>query len=456
MTGAPARVAVDVGTATLRVAAAEPGGAPHLLARFPLPPEARGSGALFDDRVAAAVAEVLGRRPRELVVVLRSSGAGPRPGWFALADEVHTVPAAVAAGAGRRLVVDVGQRGARLTVLDETGVAVRTRCSTVGGTRLDDAVAELLGAGSADPGTPPRRVREKLSLMPSASVRGPDGDVRIDAGEVRASLAPILAELVDAARAVLSDEGPVPVLLIGGVARTPLLAELFDRAGCGPVTVAVRPDVAAVLGALRLPAAAMTPLGGGPAEGGSPDAVCRLPPPRRRRFRLAGAAAAAGVLPVVAMLGAGPAEPPPGVVVAQYGYAAALPPGWAHTGGLPERRRILLTLAAAPEGSDLVVVERSTLGYDTAAEPARAVAELRAVFESAASIGATLSGFTPGVRIAGREVVTYTERGPVGVIDWFVVFDGTDQLSVGCQHTAAGLDRVRRACEVVLGSVHRT
>jgi hypothetical protein len=42
------------------------------------------------------------------------------------------------------------------------------------------------------------------------------------------------------------------VLLIGGVARTPLLAELLDAAGPGR-RVADRPDSAAVVGALRLP-----------------------------------------------------------------------------------------------------------------------------------------------------------------------------------------------------------
>jgi hypothetical protein len=63
-------------------------------------------------------------------------------------------------------------------------------------------------------------------------------------------------------------------------------------------------------------------------------------------------------------------------VLAQYDYTLRLPPGWRHSGGLPERRRTLLTPAAAPAGSDLISVEQTALGYDSAAEPDRAYREL--------------------------------------------------------------------------------
>ena len=55
------------------------------------------------------------------------------------------------------------------------------------------------------------------------------------------------------ARGARRDGPALPVLLIGGVARAPLLAELLDAAGCADVAVAPRPDAAAVLGALRCP-----------------------------------------------------------------------------------------------------------------------------------------------------------------------------------------------------------
>jgi type VII secretion-associated protein (TIGR03931 family) len=143
----------------------------------------------------------------------------------------------------------------------------------------------------------------------------------------------------------------------------------------------------------------------------------------------------------------------------QYGYAVRIPVGWAHTGGLPERRRSLLTPAGAPDGSDLISVERTLLGYDAEAEPQRARAELRAEFDRAVAGGAPLAGFDGDARFAGRIVVTYREtaRGTDRAeVDWYVVLDGEAQLSVGCRHTAAGAARVAAACATVVDSLHRT
>ena len=120
---------------------------------------------------------------------------------------------------------------------------------------LDDVTAELLGVrGTVDPARA-RAVREELSLLPL--VRGGEHPADPGADAVRCALAPPLAAVVAAVRTVLDGTGPgrsPPVLLIGGVARTPLLAELLDAAGVPDVRVAERPDAAAVVGALRLPA----------------------------------------------------------------------------------------------------------------------------------------------------------------------------------------------------------
>jgi type VII secretion-associated protein (TIGR03931 family) len=160
-----------------------------------------------------------------------------------------------------------------------------------------------------------------------------------------------------------------------------------------------------------------------------------------------------------------PAATPPGSVSAasagdlvQYGYALRLPAGWAHTGGLPERRRSLLTPATAPDRTDLISVERTPLGYDADAEPQRARAELRARFAAAVAAGAPLSAFDDNARFAGQPVVSYREagRGTTGDVDWYVVLDGDAQLSVGCRHTAAGGNAVGAACATVVGSLRRT
>jgi type VII secretion-associated protein (TIGR03931 family) len=158
-----------------------------------------------------------------------------------------------------------------------------------------------------------------------------------------------------------------------------------------------------------------------------------------------------------------PSSPPSATSAAagdlvQYGYAVRLPAGWAHTGGLPERRRSLITPTAAPDGTDLISVERTPLGYDADTEPRRARAELRAEFAAAVEGGAPLSGFDDEARYAGRSVVAYREAGgaTAGDVDWYVVLDGDAQLSVGCRHTPAGTESVGAACATVVGSLRRT
>jgi len=445
----PIRVAVQVGASSVQVAALDRG-VPRLLAREP---------AAAARRLPALLAELFARPPDELLVVGGDPAVGAR-----LAPVVRAVPAAVAAGrTGPRLVVDVGHADAELTLLDAAG-RVRARRSAPGGARLDHAVAAAFGvpAGAA------RQLREVLSLSPQALLRhGPDERL-VESGQLRAVLTPLLAELVTAARDVvdgvhrggpgLRAPGGLPVLLVGGVARTPLLAELFDAAAIGPVTVAGRPESAAVLGALELPAgllAAPAPAPAGPVGSAGFGAGPRLPVPRRRSrlARAAPALVAAAVL--TAAVSAWPSSAPvaPTGVVAQYGYAMRLPEGWAHSGGLPERRRTLLTPVAAAQGSDLVVVERTALGYDAAAEPARAATDLRAAFDAAVLAGEPLWDFRPSLRHSGRPVAGYRQHAPGATVDWYVLLDLPDQVSVGCQHTNAGAAEVGRACAVVVGSV---
>ncbi|MGQ0572999.1 MAG: type VII secretion-associated protein [Pseudonocardia sp.] len=425
----------------MRVAGFEPGGEPALLAEV--------AGPLSPAQVRALLAGLTGGAPVEVVIV--GDGADPPDRAGCSVVSAVPVPAAAAAGGGGRLVVDAGHTGTVLSLLDPSGHAEVVRRCGVGGARLDGAVAELLGAVGARPGAA-RAVREALSLLPAVRVPTPGGEIVVRADEVRAALTPLLTEIVEACRVVARGrDGPVPVLLVGGVARTPLLAELLDAAGVGPVTVADRPQAAAVLGALR----ADDPVTARPA----PPVVPRwLPnPPRHRRGSahavVAGLLAVAGAALLLA--GPGPVPEPGPAAVVQYGYGMRLPDGWAHTGGMPERRRTLLTPVGAPEGSDLVVVERTPLGYDAAAEPARALADLRAALDSAVAGGAAVRGVELAGSYAGRPVATYRQDVADGALDWYVLLDGPDQLSVGCRHTLAGAAQVRRACAVVVGSLRR-
>jgi type VII secretion-associated protein (TIGR03931 family) len=426
------------------------------------------------------LADLIGPDVDEVVLVYPPGRlSAPVQAWLdtavAVGRPLHRVsaPVASAAGTGARAVLDVGCTGAEATLLDRDRIIAR-RSSGVGGDRLDLAVRALLVEASA---ADARRLRESLSLLPETR----HGPSRVDAEQLRVLLTPLLDEAVAALAEVVAAAGePVAVLLTGGVARCPLLAERIDSAGfASDVLVAQRPDLAAVLGALALPlpphgSTAGTARTAAARPGSSAGQAVEEPgrrflpalPPSRRARRWGSAAATALVIGGVAGAATGvvlPLRAPPasassevgnGVLV-QYGYRFDLPQGWAHTGGLPERRRSLLTRTAAPEGTDLIAVERTPLGYDAGVESERAAADLRAVFDRAVAAGSTLSGYG-SVRIGDRVVTTYVPQERAGVVvEWFVVLDGDAQLSVGCQHTPAGTASVRAACAVVVGSIRR-
>ncbi|HEY0813710.1 MAG TPA: type VII secretion-associated protein [Pseudonocardia sp.] len=531
------RVAVAPGRHVVRIAGAADACAPRLLAELPA-----GSA-----EPATALAGLIGTDAEEVVLVYPPGrAAAPVQAWLAAAAAVTprvrrvAGPVAAAAGTGARAVLDVGRSGSEATLLHADRIVAR-RSSGIGGDRLDLAVRALLRDASlrdaplgdaslrdasytselslADVSVDDaRRVREALSLLPVAR----HGAIRVDAEQLRRVLTPLLDEAVAVLGEVVAVAGePVAVLLTGGVARCPLLAERVDAAGfAAEVLVAPRPDLAAVLGALTLPytpvRSAQTrsragpvsgPLAGaersspGPsvgAEGSTPgppagagrpsaeppeEGARGSPPPppvprpgpeflpaaratrRARRWAsaaatalLVGGVAGAGTAAVVPM-SAPPAAAAPVVgsgVLVQYGYRLDLPPGWAHTGGLPERRRSLLTRVAAPDGTDLIAVERTPLGYDADSEPERAATELRTQFDRAVAAGSTLSRYG-STRIGGRAVTTYVQQERAGaVVEWFVVLDGDAQLSVGCRHTPSGTTAVRAACAVVVDSIRRT
>lgn len=494
MTGCPVRVAVQFGSAAVRVAGVDAGGEPWLVAH--LPP----CGQAGAPAVAAMLTELIGPPTdepglEELVLVhpgrlTRSAVACWVAEYAGLAPRVRAVPApraaagaAAGAGVAGLVVLDVGHYGAECAWLGPDGAVRAWRAVDAGGRRLDELVAaRFAGSGATTAAEEARRLREALSLLPSGLPLRSGG--HLTGADLRPVLAPVLGAVVNAVRDLLAVSGPAPVLLVGGVARTPLLAELLDEAGIPDVTVAPRLDAAAVLGALALPPDVGVVA---PDPTGLPVAALPGPPrtshrtdtdgvtadrprwlgsaaPARSRSRavpaVLGCAGVAAALLVAGGLVAAPGEPPGAApvpaagVLVQYGYRFDLPAGWEHTGGLAERRRVLLTPAAAPEGSDLIAVERTPLGYDSDAERQRARAELLAEFEAAVAAGSRLSGYDADARVAGRSGAAYRQADPDGtVVDWFVLLDGDAQLSVGCRYTGANADAVRTACDRVVASV---
>ncbi|HVH22872.1 MAG TPA: type VII secretion-associated protein [Pseudonocardia sp.] len=481
MIGPPSRAAVQVGGRTVRVAAVAADGEPWLVAERPAAETAAAEllSALFEPGLdQLVVVHPVGWTEEQLAACVQELAGRA-------AARVDTIPVPRAAAAEPCVVLDIGHTGADVTRLAADGDVLSCRTSDVGGALLDEVVvgwlrlspAEKPRAGSTSAGCTPaatpselasaRWIREQLSLLPTVESGFPGAE---GAAEIRGvDLEPVLADALAAAVELLAgelDEGPAPVLLIGGVARAPLLAELVDAAGHPEVVVADRPDAGAVLGALRPPAAASNPSPGrDPPPSHLAPEVPRtwFPPPGRRPLRaalvaLGGTALTAGLLWIgVVLFPPGTAAATAAGVLVQYGYRLDVPAGWEHTGGLPERRRVLLTPGSTPEGREVIAVERTPLGYDTDVERSRALAELRAEFDAAVAGGSSLSGFRVG-SAAGRQVVRYAQRDPDGrsTVDWFVVLDGDAQFSVGCRHDPTGGAAVRAACDLVVGSVRRS
>jgi type VII secretion-associated protein (TIGR03931 family) len=467
-----ARVAVDLGRRAVRVATAS----------------GVSTVAAAGDPVASVRAALGSVRPLRLVLThpARWSPARAERLRRAVSDaadrvEVLTAPQAAAGRpAGSVAVLDVGARDAEATVIavsasscarsgrpSETAIVV-CRHEAVGGDDLDEALLDTVGRpwrgllDSIDPTRAPQRrslrvaarcAREQLTTSDSVVLRFAEAEVAVTQAQLREASAAVLGRAVDLlATAIGVDQPWPPVLLIGGVAQTPQLAELVAQRGATAVTVATEPGTAAVRGALALatPPPASRPL------------LPPVPPPRRHLLRNGLTAALAAAVLVVAGHLLTPAPPAPSTaagpvdgLLVQYDYSLQLPAGWQHTGGLPEHRRSLLTPSDRPGGSDLISVEETVLDYDASAEPRRAAAELRARYDTAVASGAALEGFNPAASLAGRQVTTYRQRQPErdAVVDWYVMFDRGAQLSVGCQHTAAGAVAVGAGCEAVVGSL---
>jgi molecular chaperone DnaK len=300
------------------------------------------------------------------------------------------------------------------------------------------------------------------------------------------------------------------IFLVGGSSRIPLVSRLLhQRCGVVPTTLD-QPETVVARGALRAVGgqgdgtgllAAGRPTGdqgrgasaaAGPApltpvrrppqqvhrppqrvpSGVPPRPGTVLPPPpapagsRRRQLLLVGGTAAliAAVASVlVLMIGDGTANRPGASpsstttssrLIAQYEYQFTLPDGWLQTGGDPGKLRTEVKPTDARTGDDVVFVEQIRLSFDSTTDRARAVDKLRGDFESA---GDTFSGFDDAATYAGRDVIHYRQALPNkdATVDWYVLFQGRTQVSIGCQRENAGdrADAVAAACETIVRTV---
>ena len=284
------------------------------------------------------------------------------------------------------------------------------------------------------------------------------------------------------------------IFLVGGSSRIPLMSRLVhQRCGVVPTTLD-QPETVVARGALLAVAATATqdtPGAGAvlvprdqqqtrrihparPVAPPRPSAVLAPPPAppssRRKQLLMIGGTAAllaAAASVVVVLLGNDPergptAAPtttsaPPSRLIAQYEYQFTLPDGWVQTGGDPAKLRTELKPGDAKTGNDVVFVEQIRLSFDSTADRSRAVDKLRGDFEAA---GSAFSDFDSGASFGGRDVVHYRQALPNkdATVDWYVLFEGRTQVSVGCQRENTGKrgDDVGAACETIVSTVSIT
>lgn len=376
-----------------------------------------------------------------------------------------------------------GARGGDITILATRGDP------TFGGADIDEALLEHVGAicSPADPvawrtlvegrdladrrrrralRADVRTAKETLSRHAYADVPLPPpfSDVHVTRADLERLITPALGAPVALLEAVLAEAGygpgqaqPAGIFLVGGTSRIPLVARLVhERTGILPLTLEV-PETVVARGALRLVSAATSVGGSSRTTNPGQEGLQRRPTPRRarraRRAWLLAGLVAVGVIGAGALLSDAPGEPELGQRVARYAYSFELLSGWEQAGGHGRLREVRLT-PTGTDGPEEVLVQENRLSYDVDADPARPRRELQAQLADTRRSGTQpgrYAGFDPQASFAGRDVIYYRERPTDGsTVDWYVLFQGRVQVSVGCRHTPAVAGQVEQACREVV------
>jgi len=308
------------------------------------------------------------------------------------------------------------------------------------GLRPDQLVGVFLVGGSSRIPMVSRLLHERLGLVP----------VTLDQPETVVARGGLHAVLTDPDRTPAAPR-PGPPVVLGPPAAVPSGGPGLGPPGLGPAGHAARPVHATH-------AAHVAPQQGPPpTPAGGTFFPMQPPPPRRSRTPwLVGSAiavvVAAAVAATIALSSGDGGDGGDGAVVTEYHYRFSVPDGWERSGGDQSVRRTDLGPADASARPDQIFVTETELSYDVDADRGRAVDELRAKYDGRrdAVDPPTLDGFDEQASFAGRDVLYYSEVVSVGTVDWYVVFGGRYQVSVGCRHDEAGKQRVRTACERVV------
>jgi type VII secretion-associated protein (TIGR03931 family) len=307
-----------------------------------------------------------------------------------------------------------------------------------------------------------------------------------DAHVTRADLEKLLAGPLGRAAALTADtiasaglrpDQLAAVFLVGGSSRIPLIARLVrERTGVLPTTLDA-PETVVCRGALR--AVVADPMRPGPTPRPSPAAPPRYAAPAPPVYRQPGPPALAqapgparrgrrglytgiGALAVVVVAVAGvlvfthpfaptpsPPQAPAGKVVAEYDYRFTAPTGWAQSGGSDAQLEVRIAPGGSTGAAQSIYVAEFRLNFDSSTNHALAISQLRQLVDNNG-----YQDFNSQVNYASRSVVYYRESQGTSTVDWYVLFQGKVQVSVGCAYPNGASAAIDAQCRQVVGGMN--
>jgi type VII secretion-associated protein (TIGR03931 family) len=299
----------------------------------------------------------------------------------------------------------------------------------------------------------------------------PFADAHVTRSDLERLIGAQLGRAVELTVAAIRESGLAGVdaiFLVGGSSRIPMVARLVhERIAIIPTTLD-QPETVVARGALmatspppdvertvrtprslprQLPPLPPLPP---PIRYPPPPPPSPSPPPRKSKTGwLIGAGALAVVIAVTLffVLRGNEQSVSTGRTIAQFDYQFTMPDDWKQVSSNTVNREVQVKPDGAENGDDVVLVQELALDFDATAERDKAVGALRAKYQESTQ---RLSDLNVKASYAGRDVVYYRQRIDKGTVDWFVLFEGHAQVSIGCQYTDAGRDRVMGACDQVV------
>jgi type VII secretion-associated protein (TIGR03931 family) len=142
------------------------------------------------------------------------------------------------------------------------------------------------------------------------------------------------------------------------------------------------------------------------------------------------------------------APPPSGKLVAQYDYRFTAPSGWSQSGGDAGQLKVQIAPAGSASATQSIYVQEFRLSYDSTANRSLAVGQLRQLVTNNG-----YQDFNSNLSYAGRTVVHYRELAGQVTVDWYVLFQGAVQVSVGCQYPNGAAATIDAACQQVVSGM---